>query len=68
MEDYSGLGQQVIEVHDDNDPDPDKISQTNNTTTADIVFNWTGIEGILCPWLEKNLPDTPASFKNYYQE
>ena len=37
---------------------------TNAARTADTESNCTGAEGILCPWLERNLPDTPACFKN----
>ena len=49
MEDYSELRQQLIEVDDDNDPAPENIPQTNNTTTpAETEYNWTGSGGILC--------------------
>ena len=63
------MRQQGIEVDDDNDPDPENTPQMNSTTTnadriADTESNCTGAEGILCPRLERNLPDTPACFKN----
>ena len=52
MEDYADLRRKGIQVDGDNDPAPENISQTNNTTTiADKEFIWTGTEGIVCPRL-----------------
>ena len=73
MEDYSESRRQGIEVDDDHDPAPKNTPQINNkTTTADrtteTVMNCTGAEGIVCPRLARNLPDTPACFKNYFNE
>ena len=66
MEDYSGLRRQGIYVDDDNNPAPDNTPQTNNTTTTtETALNCTGAEGIVCPRLTRNLPDTSACFKNY---
>ena len=73
MEDYSELRWQGIEVDNDNDPAPENTPQTNNTIkisdrSAETAFNWTGAEGIVCPQLARNLPDTPACFENYSNE
>ena len=73
MEDYAELRRQVIDVDDDNDSAPQKIPQTNNTTTtatrtSETEFNWTGAEGIVCPRLARNLTNTPACFNNYSNE
>ena len=65
MEDYAELRRKVIEVDDDNNPAPDNIPQTNNTTTtaartAETALNFTGAKGILFPRLARNLPETPS--------
>ena len=66
MEYYDELRRKGIEVDGDNDPSPENTSETNNTTTtAETELNWNEAEGIICPRLARNLPDTPASFKNY---
>ena len=69
MEDYAELIRKGIEVDDDNYPDPNKITQTNNTTaTADTELDWTGVESIVCQRLSRKLPSIPASVNNYSNE
>ena len=61
MQYYSELRRQGIEVDDNNDPAPKNTPKMNNkTTNSETALNWNGAEGILCPILSGNLPDTPA--------